>query len=187
MMLIQKSRYSLFSVLITLILNRCTGCDVNQFNLDSVGGQNRCCDKCLPGYGVVYNCTKENNTVCDTCTDGTFSSHIAHYTTCKGCSSCKNAYTMHPCNATHDAVCKCHVGFYLASYENTCNLCDLCPAGWGASRSCNYRENTVCTQCSNGTFSNKLSAFARCIPCSKCSENQVLLQRCTTSQDTVCL
>lgn len=127
---------------------------------------------------------------CAPCTPGlTFSSVYSHEQPCQLCSTCpKNARVLSTCNSTHDVVCVCEDGFYLSERTGQCDLCDLCPVGWGASTVCGHTVgNTACRMCQNGTFSDVLSASAPCRTCTECSEGQRLLQTCTSTQDTICL
>lgn len=126
---------------------------------------------------------------CQQCLDGaTFSPGPSHEQACRTCSACpKNARTVSACNATQDTVCECEPGlFYLSERSGQCELCDLCPVGWGASTPCGA-GNTVCRKCQNGTYSDVLDATAPCRPCSVCTEGQRMLQECTPTQDTICL
>ncbi|XP_025089327.1 tumor necrosis factor receptor superfamily member 16-like [Pomacea canaliculata] len=91
------------------------------------------------------------------------------------------------CNATHDVVCACEEGFFRSEETGQCVLCDLCPAGWGASTACGSSTNTVCRKCLNGTYSDVLNATASCRRCTVCGEGQRMLQTCTATQDTICL
>ena len=126
---------------------------------------------------------------CQQCLEGSTYSHgPSHDQPCRACSACpKNARTVSTCNVTHDTVCECEPGlFYLSQRSGQCELCDLCPVGWGASTPCGA-GNTVCRKCQNGTYSDVLDATAPCRPCSVCTEGQRMLQECTATQDTICL
>ncbi|XP_076460710.1 tumor necrosis factor receptor superfamily member 16-like [Babylonia areolata] len=131
---------------------------------------------------------------CEPCVEGlTFSPGPSHEAPCQPCTrTCpKNARVLSACNATQDTVCECEAGlFYLSEKSGQCELCDLCPAGWGARTACDGRRfpgrNTQCHKCQNGTFSDVLSASAPCRPCTVCAAKERVLQGCTATQDTVC-
>lgn len=132
---------------------------------------------------------------CQLCVEGlTYSPYPSPSQPCRACRTCpKNATPIVPCNSTHDTRCACEAGvFFLSARTGQCELCDLCPAGWGARTPCGSTSgagdgNTECYKCGNGTFSSVLDGRAPCSPCTACLEGQRLLQECTATQDTICL
>lgn len=172
-----------------------------------------CCRLCPPGTGATSTCVTDaddttddessavtvtvinNNDAegaggsCELCDDGvTFSATLSAHQACVPCSTCpKNARVVSTCNATQDTVCECETGLYLSTRTGRCELCDLCPVGWGASKACGGQGNTVCRKCQNGTFSDVLDAVEGCRPCGVCRDGERVLQACTSTQDTVCL
>ena len=159
-------------------------CSDKSFNLD----EKRCCTKCVPGTGVITSCSYKNDTRCSRCVDGlSYSSVNSHTEQCLMCTKCaENAHEKITCNITHNAVCECDSGFYFDQAEAECKLCELCPPGSGASRMCSNDFNTKCHLCPNGTYSDTNSGDG-CIVCTLCSASQVMLQSCSTKQNTVCL
>lgn len=149
----------------------------------------RCCAKCLPGFGSVLPCAEDDGKGCARCTEGETFSPGGNNATCRACSNCSlHAHVAEPCNATHDAACECNRGFHWDSVEQRCQLCDLCPHGYGAARPCGPHSNTECRECALGShYSGILSGNLGCSPCSVCKENQVMLQECNPIQDTVCV
>ncbi|XP_074621470.1 uncharacterized protein LOC141879988 [Acropora palmata] len=73
--------------------------------------------------------------------------------------------------------------------STTCEDCGPCPAGQQHSHVCGGHiypnASLVCERCPENTFSSHEDT-SRCVPCSSCAEDQVVLQRCTATQDVVC-
>ncbi|XP_061184607.1 tumor necrosis factor receptor superfamily member 16-like [Saccostrea echinata] len=149
----------------------------------------KCCSLCPPGHGEIEKCTNETDTKCQPCEHRkTFSSSKYDTLPCKKCKSCREMEReILPCNTTHDTVCGCPLDFYFAEEVKKCQLCDLCPYGWGAIVACSTDSNTICRKCENGTFSDVKSATSRCRPCSVCRPTQFTIMECTDEQDTMCL
>lgn len=108
---------------------------------------------------------------------------------CRKCTSCpKHALVLRACSAKHDALCVCRQGHYwsaLTSQRNfECKPCKACAAGTGILRPCTRNRNTVCQRCPVGTFS---TGDGNCVICSSCRNDQLLLQECSSLQDTVCI
>jgi len=150
-----------------------------------------CCSTCNTGSGVTVECSFQNDTTCEQCTDGkTYSDVVSIEATCKTCATCdNNTYlVLHPCNTTHNTVCTCPDGYYFDPEADKCKLCDLCPAGWGAVRKCNGYDNTICAPCViNGSFSNKLDYYSLCEGCTTCVDPYFTLQECSTTEDAICM
>ena len=152
---------------------------------------------------------------CEKCIEGsTYSSSIGSELTCLPCSKCpEDAKIVRRCNITHDTVCVCgheqmnesyissvneaptaldrsHLFLrmrFLSADTKQCKLCDLCSAGWGASRPCGDGFNTMCNRCPQGTFSDRLHATAPCLKCRRCKRGLKVLRTCSTTRNTVCL
>ena len=148
----------------------------------------RCCRKCPPGEGVVSPCSLTNNTVCEPCTAGvTFSDTLSHQDVCKSCSKCDSVTHVHrTCNVTENTACECNANYFYNVTSEECVACAGCPLGFGASNVCTHHVNTRCRACPNGTFSDRRD-HAGCVVCRVCRPGQLLLQSCSTMQNTVCL
>ncbi|XP_044176330.1 uncharacterized protein LOC114957958 isoform X3 [Acropora millepora] len=76
-----------------------------------------------------------------------------------------------------------------ADGSTRCEDCGPCPAGQQHSHVCGGHiypnASLVCELCPENTFSSHEDT-SRCVPCSSCAEDQVVLQRCTATQDVVC-
>lgn len=159
-------------------------CPSYEFNLDGL----RCCQKCLPGSGVIAPCTPDNNTACEPCIHGqTYSTHHNHIDLCEPCTVCaEHSHPQRACNVTHDTLCECDRNYFFDHSVQNCQLCDLCPLGHGALRLCGSYQNTRCHRCPNGTFSDRRSGQG-CRVCRVCGPHQIVLQRCSSVQNTVCV
>jgi hypothetical protein len=80
----------------------------------------------------------------------------------------------------------CPDGSYYDPVSDQCKYCFLCHPGRGAVTKCGSTNNTVCGECGNGTYSNKLDSFSKCTPCTICKETEVALKECTPSEDRIC-
>ncbi|GAB1600657.1 tumor necrosis factor receptor superfamily member 16-like [Argonauta hians] len=160
-------------------------CPSNQSNMNS----SSCCQLCKPGSGVVGNCTRNHDTVCAPCQAGkTFSSLTSSTEECKPCSSCPDhTYIKNICNVTHDTQCECSTGFFYSTELKGCMLCARCPAGWGAVRPCSPIENSFCQRCPNNTYSHLNSGTIGCVKCRTCSKDQIMIQPCIDTRDTICM
>lgn len=106
---------------------------------------------------------------------------------CKKCSKCpKNGVVLRSCNSTHDTKCSCPNGSYLSVLEYECKPCSSCPYGQVYKRCTRYRD-TKCGQCPPGFFYGSYANQMGCLQCSRCHNDQIMLQECTKSQNTVCL
>ncbi|CAI9719777.1 tumor necrosis factor receptor superfamily member 16-like [Octopus vulgaris] len=177
----------MYSLLLAICLLDITAgiCPSNQSNLNG----SSCCQLCEPGSGVVGNCTRNQDTVCAPCQAGkTFSSQASSTEECKPCSTCpEHTYIKKVCNVTHDTQCECSTGFFYSTELQACMLCTLCPVGWGAVRPCSPTENSWCQRCPNNTYSHLISGTIGCVKCRTCARDQIMIQPCTDTQDTVCI
>ncbi|XP_038553130.1 tumor necrosis factor receptor superfamily member 18 isoform X1 [Micropterus salmoides] len=80
----------------------------------------RCCNLCLPGTYMTAFCSEHQQTVCNTCEEGYYSSHPNVFDRCEECQSCQQGYTQ-KCMPTTNANCSCHFGFLCSN-----NLCSHC-------------------------------------------------------------
>lgn len=64
------------------------------------------CSRCSPGSFMESRCTREKDTVCTSCPQGSYTSHYSHRHQCLRCSQCgETLYILHPCSLVADAVC----------------------------------------------------------------------------------
>ncbi|XP_036408768.1 tumor necrosis factor receptor superfamily member 16-like [Megalops cyprinoides] len=146
-----------------------------------------CCLQCQPGEGVVKKCGA-TQTVCAQCLDSeTYSTDYSHTEPCRPCSQCTGLLRMEtPCTDTNDAVCVCDYGYYLSELSARCEPCTECPRGQGVLAGCAHNRDTVCEECGYFTYSDRESSLDPCLPCMVCEEEEVEIQACTPTSDTIC-
>ncbi|XP_051804325.1 tumor necrosis factor receptor superfamily member 3-like [Acanthochromis polyacanthus] len=62
--------------------------------------------------------------------------------------------------------------------------CNLCPPGTYVERFCSDKQQTLCTSCPEGHFSDHYTVFDRCEPCRSCQ--QEFSEKCTPTTDATC-
>uniref|UniRef100_A0A5F8ANR9 TNF receptor superfamily member 4 n=2 Tax=Macaca mulatta TaxID=9544 RepID=A0A5F8ANR9_MACMU len=87
---------------------------------DTYPSNDRCCQECRPGNGMVSRCNRSQNTVCRPCGPG-FYNDVVSAKPCKACTWCNlrsGSERKQPCTATQDTVCRCRAGTQpLDSYK----------------------------------------------------------------------
>lgn len=152
-----------------------------------------CCRRCPIGHQVSRACIpgRHEVTECTACVLGSTYESTSRETGAQECLPCtvcpKYSRTMHECNTTHDTVCECDSGYRYDVTERRCLPCRHCDAGYGVVSVCSYHSDTECERCPNGTFVEEPSLNASCRPCSHCTEDQIMLQACIPTQDSICL
>uniref|UniRef100_UPI00398F304A tumor necrosis factor receptor superfamily member 16 n=1 Tax=Pristiophorus japonicus TaxID=55135 RepID=UPI00398F304A len=71
-------------------------------------GGRRCvpCTTCLPGFGMLTECQRHQNTVCQPCPEGSFSEKSSSSQPCSACHVCgEDHFVLKTCGATSDTVC----------------------------------------------------------------------------------
>ncbi|KAM8967193.1 tumor necrosis factor receptor superfamily member 16-like [Pelodytes ibericus] len=164
-------------------------------NEDCASGKSGCgesCSPCPPGFGVAVPCGA-SDTVCEPCTDGTFSDSYSATERCLACSVCRGpAQALESvCTRERDSICKCQEGHFLhdADYINsTCLACQVCSRGFGVTSPCSRTQNTQCQLCPKGFYSEEKSRVSPCLPCrTKCKETEVQIADCLPQHDILCM
>ncbi|XP_063488167.1 tumor necrosis factor receptor superfamily member 4 isoform X1 [Symphalangus syndactylus] len=87
---------------------------------DTYPSNDRCCNECRPGNGMVSRCSRSQNTVCRPCGPGYYNDVVSSKP-CKSCTWCNlrsGSERKQPCTATQDTVCRCRAGTQpLDSYK----------------------------------------------------------------------
>ncbi|XP_053179687.1 tumor necrosis factor receptor superfamily member 14-like [Scomber japonicus] len=151
-----------------------------------------CCPKCPPGVRVHRHCTWHRSTACKYCSAGTFMDEPTDKLECFPCTNCDSGSGLRmkrPCTITSDTVCELLDGFYCLDFEkDSCRTAQKhtsCQPGQYISHNGTALTDTVCTDCSNDTFSN--GTFTSCQPHTKCeSLNRHLIKAGTSSTDAQC-
>lgn len=146
-----------------------------------------CCKACNLGEGVAQPCGA-NQTVCEPCLDSvTFSDVVSATEPCKPCTECVGLQSMSaPCVEADDAVCRCAYGYYQDETTGRCEACRVCEAGSGLVFSCQDKQNTVCEECPDGTYSDEANHVDPCLPCTVCEDTERQLRECSRWADAEC-
>ncbi|XP_033181964.1 tumor necrosis factor receptor superfamily member 14-like isoform X3 [Anabas testudineus] len=153
---------------------------------------NRCCRMCLPGNRVKRDCTEYRSTSCRPCLEGTYMNQPTGLKQCFPCSDCDEGSGLKmksSCTTTSDTVCEPLEGFYCVDpSDNGCGAAQKhrsCEPGQYISQKGTASTDSVCSDCSDGSFSD--GSFPSCRPHTQCeTKNLQLLKRGTTSTDAEC-
>lgn len=117
----------------------------------------------------------------------TFSDVVSATEPCKPCTECVGLQSMSaPCVEADDAVCRCAYGYYQDETTGRCEACQVCEAGSGLVFSCQDKQNTVCEECPDGTYSDEANHVDPCLPCTVCEDTERQLRECTRWADAEC-
>ncbi|KAE8293046.1 Tumor necrosis factor receptor superfamily member 11A Osteoclast differentiation factor receptor [Larimichthys crocea] len=123
--------------------------------------RNECCPMCPPGNRVRTDCTEYRSTSCQPCYEGTYMNQLNGLRNCLTCTNCGagSGLKIHTaCTTTSDTVCEPLEGFYcldppgsgcMTAREHT-----TCKPGQYISQKGTAFRDTVCSECSDGTYSN---------------------------------
>uniref|UniRef100_A0A3B4YVH6 TNFR-Cys domain-containing protein n=1 Tax=Stegastes partitus TaxID=144197 RepID=A0A3B4YVH6_9TELE len=151
-----------------------------------------CCPACPPGNLVRTHCLKDRATSCLPCTDGTFMAKATGRRQCYPCTplNCDAGLGLKTlCTTTSDTVCEPLEGFFcIDSTENNCAAAQKhssCQPGQYINKTGTAFTDTVCSDCSAGTFSD--GTFTSCQEHTQCeSVNRHLIKAGTASSDAEC-
>lgn len=74
---------------------------------DEASGSCRECRVCPAGFGLMFPCKDSQDTVCEECPEGTFSSEANFVDPCLPCTTCEeNEVLVRECTAVEDAECR---------------------------------------------------------------------------------
>ncbi|XP_044153801.1 tumor necrosis factor receptor superfamily member 5 [Bufo gargarizans] len=160
-------------------------CDVTEYEKDG-----RCCSLCRPGKWLLRDCTKQNDTVCITCSAGEYQDKYHRETSCllhKECNEQLGFEKISEGNLTTNANCRCQVGKHCSSAAcETCVLNKVCGPGEGVVQRATSVSDTKCSPCNVGTYSDTESEIEPCKDWSKCGEEEVTIQPGTPTTDLKC-
>uniref|UniRef100_A0A3Q1JI87 TNFR-Cys domain-containing protein n=1 Tax=Anabas testudineus TaxID=64144 RepID=A0A3Q1JI87_ANATE len=151
---------------------------------------NLCCSMCDAGSRVQTDCTESRNTSCVPCLEGTYNNQPTGLKYCFSCSHCDHSLKIKTsCTTTSDAVCEPQEGFYCVEpSDNGCESAEKhrrCEPGQYISQKGTASTDSVCSDCSDGSFSD--GTFPSCRPHTQCeTKNLQLLKPGTTSTDAEC-
>ncbi|XP_059363521.1 tumor necrosis factor receptor superfamily member 16-like [Carassius carassius] len=150
-----------------------------------------CCSMCAAGTGLAKSCGQED-TKCQPCQDGVSFSDSETLSVCRPCARCPaRSPELARCTPTQDTQCDCGDRYFLSRDGNgtsgLCKACGMCEHGSGVVRVCGPLGNTVCERCKPGTYSKERSDRKPCVPCLRCSDDEVEIRPCQPDSDTVCM
>ncbi|XP_065817058.1 tumor necrosis factor receptor superfamily member 5 isoform X3 [Labrus bergylta] len=178
------------AVFLILLMNVSTGqtltCGRYQYEI-----HDRCCPMCPAGSCVHEDCTDSGSTFCKHCTEGTFMDQPTSRTRCYDCKSCDEDSALKmktSCTIKSDTVCEPLEGFYCSDSRKDCVEAKKhrrCEPGEYIREHGTSSTDTVCSTCSDGTFSD--GTFPSCQKHKQCeSEGLLLLRAGTETEDAQC-
>ncbi|KAM8830099.1 tumor necrosis factor receptor superfamily member 14-like [Synchiropus picturatus] len=144
---------------------------------------------CPPGKRIKAECTAWQSTSCADCGDGTYMNTFTEEKQCHQCLNCTEGTGLRQissCKFDQNTVCEPLGGFFCVS--GSVDRCvaaqqhSTCAPGQYISRAGTSSTDTVCRDCSEGTFSD--GTFMSCQVHTQCSWRQ---QPGTIYADSVCL
>ncbi|XP_040009790.1 tumor necrosis factor receptor superfamily member 14-like isoform X2 [Xiphias gladius] len=153
---------------------------------------NECCPMCPIGSRVKIVCTEFRSTSCLPCIDGTFMNQPTGLKQCFPCTHCDAGSGLkikRSCTTISDTVCEPLEEFYCIDFtEEHCAAAQKhrrCQPGQYISQKGTAFADSVCSDCSGGTFSD--GTFTFCQPHTQCeSKNLQLIRPGTASTDAEC-
>ncbi|KAK7886897.1 hypothetical protein WMY93_026518 [Mugilogobius chulae] len=150
------------------------------------------CFVCISGTYKEKDCpTTSTPTECKPCEKGSFMATTNNMSPCLSCKTCNSAHkkkTWRECTAQKDTICECVSGYVCSDSDcNHCRIAKLCPAGQGVTAKAFLTNDTVCSPCGAGSFSNVTDHVSACKPHTRCED--IGRQRQTpgtTTTDAVC-
>ncbi|XP_047425673.1 tumor necrosis factor receptor superfamily member 5-like [Mugil cephalus] len=154
--------------------------------------ENECCPMCPPGNRVKIHCTEFRTTSCLPCTSGTYMDKSTKHKQCFQCTNCDTGSGLKvktSCTTTSDTVCEPLEGFFCIDLiKDQCVAAQKrkdCDPGQYIKEKGTSSSDTVCSDCSDGTFSDGTSTS--CHQHTQCeSMNLQLITAGTSSADSVC-
>lgn len=80
-------------------------CDYGYF-MSPIRGQCQACTACPLGSGVLRRCAREMDTVCEMCTDDTYSDQESALNLCLPCTICEDTEELVHCTPDSDTMCQ---------------------------------------------------------------------------------
>ncbi|XP_029362163.1 tumor necrosis factor receptor superfamily member 14-like isoform X2 [Echeneis naucrates] len=152
---------------------------------------NECCPTCSPGSRVKTDCTEFRSTSCQPCSNGTYMNQPTGLKNCLSCTNCdpgSGLRTKRSCTLKSNTVCEPLEGFYcIDSKENSCVAAEkhtACKPGQYISSKGTASTDTVCSDCSHGTFSD--GTFTSCQQHTQCEAESQLIKPGTSATDAEC-
>ncbi|XP_051982894.1 tumor necrosis factor receptor superfamily member 5-like isoform X2 [Xyrauchen texanus] len=176
------------SAIVTLDIELCfSACAPAEYDING-----NCCSMCAPGNSVYWDCTEDTSTTCVPCPESTYIDEPNYIMKCFNCTVCDENVGLRvqkACTRTADTVCEPHEGFYCINQnKDSCTFAmkhSKCNPGQYIKQTGTALKDTVCADCTDGTYSNGSLTF--CQPHSKCeTEGSEEIKPGTKSSDAEC-
>ncbi|XP_051805588.1 tumor necrosis factor receptor superfamily member 14-like isoform X2 [Acanthochromis polyacanthus] len=152
---------------------------------------NKCCPMCPAGSRVKTDCTEFRPTTCLPCLDGTYVDKPTGQKKCFDCANYDKGLGLKvktSCTTTSNTVCEPLEGFYCTDrIGNNCVAAQkhtICQPGQYINQAGTPFTDTVCSDCSAGTFSD--GTFTSYQPHSQCESVNLQVIKPGTSTDAEC-
>ncbi|XP_015245530.1 PREDICTED: tumor necrosis factor receptor superfamily member 14-like, partial [Cyprinodon variegatus] len=144
------------------------------------------------GNVVGTDCDAQFGTRCIPCETGTFMNEPNGLTRCFSCFSCDPGSGLsikQNCTSISDTVCDVIHGYFCKSWTDSAGCSkaakhSACKPGQRIKLPGTSRDDTVCENCEEGTFSPD---GRNCILWTQCSERQTKVQEGSSTSDVVCI
>ncbi|XP_047425536.1 tumor necrosis factor receptor superfamily member 14-like isoform X4 [Mugil cephalus] len=181
-------RTSAFLIIVIKVLS----CQTLTCRPEEYQNWNICCPMCPPGDRVDIDCSAYSDTSCRPCTSGTYTDKATGRKQCFQCTNCDTGSGLKvkkSCRTTSDTVCEPLEGFFCTDLiKDQCEAAQKhkdCDPGQYIKKKGTSSSDTVCSDCSYGTFSD--GTLTSCHQHRQCeSMNLQLITAGTKSTDSVC-
>ncbi|XP_073688531.1 tumor necrosis factor receptor superfamily member 14-like [Garra rufa] len=148
-----------------------------------------CCPMCAPGNRVLWHCTVDTSTTCVSCSASTYTDEPNGLEMCFSCSTCDAGLRIQKsCTRLSNTVCEPLKGFFcMVRVKGSCKLAvkhTQCKPGEYIQQKGTASTDTVCDECTNGTYSD--GTFTACQPHTICQSMGKQIEAGTTSSDAKC-
>uniref|UniRef100_A0A3B3YZN1 TNFR-Cys domain-containing protein n=1 Tax=Poecilia mexicana TaxID=48701 RepID=A0A3B3YZN1_9TELE len=155
---------------------------------DPITGKPLQCDRCPPGTFLRASCSSIKERECAPCPQGSFTELWNYIGRCLRCGVCgRNQVVKKECTAISDCQCECKPGYFYSQDYDMCVRHSECPSGQEVLTKGTAETDTVCSVCSEGSFSDISSAHQNCTQHKNCSDAGLqLVLRGSSWHDSVC-
>ena len=152
---------------------RCIECSDTEFETRECDGiHNRVCQSCRlcpVGQEMSVDCTSHADRECQDCETGKYKDSAGNV----ACTTCSDTCGQGQWTKT----------FCTKETNRECRECTQCDPGYYVSTQCANTYDTICSICSDGTFSEDGN---ECKPCRDCPYSSIEMSSCSKTADTKC-
>ncbi|XP_048375273.1 tumor necrosis factor receptor superfamily member 4 [Sphaerodactylus townsendi] len=141
-----RLNFSMFLLFSLVLRSSGLSCGPQEYPLDGL----KCCHLCAPGTTMQARCTRNTDTICRPCDEGSYNPTFTTWD-CKSCTICDPANGLQwvkKCERTSDTVCVCLPGHEPATSGFGEKRCNPCPKGHfskGGEKACTPWTNCTAT------------------------------------------